>query len=114
MKSRKTFYVYILLVYLQKLFSFFHKLKPDVHSPEQLSVQQPSVLGDLHLQPGFHVQQRLVLVSLSLQVGSQLSQLLLQDAHLSLETRQHVGVPALGVGEGSFKRRFLKRRENSV
>lgn len=48
-----------------------------VHSHD-LSVHQPSVLGDLHLQPGLGVQQHLVLLALTLQVQSQLRQLVLQ------------------------------------
>ncbi len=61
---------------------------PLIFSPAAgLSIQQPPVLGDLHLQPGLDVQQHLVLLGLSLQVSLQLQQLLLQHAHLALVTR---------------------------
>lgn len=51
----------------------------------RLSVQQPLVLGDLHLETGLNVQQQLVLLALLFNVVAQARQLPLQLRHLQLE-----------------------------
>ena len=93
--------------------SFLYKVSlfEDMKSPQHLSVQQPPVLCDLHLQPGLDVQQHLVLVSLALQVVPQLGQLLLHGQHLPLVPGQHAAVSAVGFGERSLQRRFLTGRK---
>ena len=89
----------------------------DVSPAAALSVQQPPVLGDLHLQSGLDVQQRLVLLGLSPHVSIQLHQLLLQHAHLVLVAHQLHGVAALGLRQGRLQAAFLqetKRRRVSL
>lgn len=107
--------VYLICMYESKMmchsfgdvcFYFYHSV------PDCLSIQQPPVLGDLQLQSGLDVQQFGVQDPLALQVGPQLGQLLLQSHHLPLVAGQHVGVPAVGLGQSPFQSSFLLRRND--
>ena len=63
--------------------------------PDILSVQQPPVLGDLHLQPSLDVQEHAVLAGLPLDVRLHATQLLLQAVDHALELVQLHAVAGL-------------------
>lgn len=76
-----------------------------------LSVQQPSVLGDLPLQPDFDVEQHLVILCLPLNVGPHLEQLVLQLVDDGLELVQLQAVAGLGLHELALQGLFLPEGE---
>lgn len=76
-----------------------------------LSVQQPSVLGDLPLEPVFDVEQHLVILRLPLNVGPHLAQLVLQLVDEALELVQLQAVAGLGLHELALQGLFLPEEE---
>lgn len=96
-----------------------HRLLPKAIFPNEnpasllciLSVQQPSVLSDLHLQPGLDVEQHLVILGLPVNVGPHSRQLLLQAVDHGLELVQLPVVAALSVIELALQSRFLQEEE---
>lgn len=76
-----------------------------------LSVQQPSVLGDLPLEPVFDVEQHLVFLPLPLNVGPHLAQLVLQLVDDGLELAQMQAVAGLGLHELALQGLFLPEEE---
>lgn len=63
-----------------------------------LSIQQPPVFCNLHLQPCLDVEQYVVLLALAFHVSTQLHQLFLQARHLHLEALELHGIPCLCIG----------------
>lgn len=74
---------------------------------QAVSVQQPSVLGDLPLQLGLDVQQHLVVVGLPLDVSPHPGQLALQAVDEGLELAQLHAVAGLGLHELALQGIFL-------
>lgn len=73
-----------------------------------LSIQQPSVLSDLHLQPGLDVEEDLVLLGLLVNVGPHGRQLALQVIDDGLELVQLQAVAGLGLPKLALQGSFLQ------
>ena len=72
-----------------------------------LSVQEPAVLCDLHLQPHLDVQQELVLGGLLLDADTELLELGLQAVDMQLELAQLQAIAATHLRQLLLQARFL-------
>lgn len=78
-----------------------------------LSIQQPSVLSDLQLQPGLDVEQHLVFTGLPLNVSLHLTQLALQAVNDGLELVQLQAVAGLRLSKLALQGSFLQEEEKA-
>lgn len=82
--------------------------------PLVLSVQQPSVFRDLHLQAGLEVQQDVVILLVPADVGEDLRHLVFQACDHVLEVCQLGSIAGLRLCQGVLQGSFLSRRGNEV
>lgn len=78
-----------------------------------LSIQQPSVLSDLQLQPGLDVEQHLVISGLPLNVHLHLTQLALPAVNEGLELVQLQVVAGLRLSKLALQGSFLREEEKA-
>lgn len=76
-----------------------------------LSIQQSSVLSDLHLQPVLDVKQHLVVTRLPRDVHPHIAELILQVVDQGLQLSQLQAVAGLCLGHLALQGSFLHRRE---
>lgn len=79
--------------------TFIHILIMNKYNLLHVSVQQPPVLCNLHLQPDLDVQQHLVLIALPVNVGAHLAYVHLQDTDDGLKLGQFEAVAGLCVSQ---------------
>lgn len=77
------------------------------------SIQQSSVLSDLHLQPGLDIKQCLVVSGLPLDFRFHVCQLFLQAVDHALELLQLLAVAGLCLSQLALQGSFLHMRRNT-
>ena len=101
----------IMALYYGQLLPIISPKPHTCHVLAVLTVQQPPVRVDLHLQPGPHIQQHPVLLVLPLQVTADLSQLGLYVGDQALHLGQLGAVAGLRLCQGVLQGVSLRQRE---